>query len=480
MNKAIRQAMIFSLVLVLLLLANLTWVQGFQRERYALNPLNSRQFLEEKSTPRGQITTGGEILASSEKGPDGFYRRSYGSLPEAYGPVVGYLSDVYGTAGVEQSRNAILNGTDPSLFTRRAIDAVTGREPAGASLALTLLPEAQQAAYRELSSRGYTGSVVALRPSTGEVLAMASTPSFDPNPIAANDEAAWAALNDDPDAPLLNHATQRPLPPGSTFKVLTTIAALESGRTPDTRVTGAPRVTLPNTETTLENYGGAACAGDGGEVDLRTAFAYSCNTAFAELAVDVGADPLRRVADRFRVGDTFADLGVAQQPSTIGEIPDDAALAQTAIGQRDVAMTPLNAAMIASAIANGGELMEPHLVKAVLGRNLAPLKETRPESLGEAVHPDTAAILTDLMRGAEAHAGGDANRIASKTGTAEHGEVRGQYAPHTWWIGFTLDSDVAIAVVVENGGDAGAAATGSSVAAPVGRAVIDAIERSGR
>ena len=477
MNKSIRQVMLFTVVLIVLLLANLTWVQAFRTEQYAENPLNSRQFLEEKSRHRGQISAGGEILARSQLGDDGYYSRVYEANPEAYAPVEGYLSDIYGSSGIERSQNDILNGSDPSLFASRAIDTITGKERSGANVELTLLPEVQETAHGALADNGYVGYVVALRPSTGEILAMASTPSFDPNDIVANDADEWARLNADEDAPLLNHATQRPLPPGSTFKVLTTIAAVENGAGPDTTVTGASEITLPGTNTTLENYGGQSC---GGTTTLRTAFARSCNTAFAELAVDTGADPLRDVAERMGVGSDFDELGVPQEKSTIGEIPDDASLAQTAIGQRDVSFTPLQNAIIAATIANGGVRMEPHLVKSVQGQDLSTLKTTEPDQVNEAIHPDTAAILTDLMRGSENNSGGNGSAIASKTGTAEHGSERGALAPHVWYIAFAPDSDVAVAVVVESGGGQGQGATGASVAAPIGREVIAAVERTVR
>ncbi len=477
MNKSIRQVMMFTVVLIVLLLANLTWVQAFRTEKYAENPLNSRQFLEEKSRHRGQISAGGEILARSELGPDGYYSRVYDANPAAYAPVEGYLSDIYGSSGLERSQNDILNGSDPSLFASRAIDTITGRGRNGANLELTLVPEAQETAYRALADRGYVGSAVAIRPSTGEILAMASTPSYDPNQIARNDSDAWKQLNSDSNAPLLNHATQRPLPPGSTFKVLTTIAGIEKGATPETPVTGAARITLPGTNTTLENYGGSSC---GGMTTLRAAFAQSCNTAFAELAVKTGADPLRDVAERMGVGEEAKDLGVPQEKSTLGDIPDDAALAQTSIGQRDVSFTPLQNAIIAATIANKGKRMEPHLVKTVQGQDLSPLKTIKPKEVNQAIHPDTAAILTDLMRGSENHSGGNGSVIASKTGTAEHGSERGALAPHVWYIAFAPNSDVAVAVVVESGGGQGQGATGASVAAPIGRDVIAAVERSVR
>ena len=477
MNKTIRQIFVVVLGLFVLLLANLTYIQGFQQDKYAHNPLNSRQFLEEKSKPRGQITTDGDILAHSVKSENGFYDRSYDTDPEAYAAVVGYLSDIYGSAGIERSQNEILNGSDPSLFTSRALDMVTGKEPSGASAELTLLPNAQRTAYQQLAERGYVGSAVAIRPSTGEILAMASTPSFNPNDIAAGDESTWQSLNNNEGAPLLNHATQRPLPPGSTFKVLTTVTALEQGASPDTSVTGAPQITLPDTTTTLENYGGSTCGG--ATTTLRQAFAQSCNTAFAELGMQYGADALKDVAKRFGIGETHDDAGLPIQPSTVGEIPDQSSLGQTSIGQRDVSFTPLDNAIIAATIANGGVRMEPQIIKSVRGADLSEIKSFKPIEAGEAISPEIAETVTELMRGSESHSGGNGSRIASKTGTAEHGAVRGEYAPHVWYIAFAPDSDVAVAVVVENGGGQGQGATGASVAAPIGRALIDAVEQAG-
>lgn len=478
MNKTIRQIFVVVLGLFVLLLANLTYIQGFQQDKYAHNPLNSRQFLEEKSKPRGQITTDGDILAHSVKSENGFYDRSYDTDPEAYAAVVGYLSDIYGSAGIERSQNEILNGSDPSLFTSRALDMVTGKEPSGASTELTLLPNAQLTAYQQLAERGYVGSAVAIRPSTGEILAMASTPSFNPNDIAAGDESTWQSLNNNDGAPLLNHATQRPLPPGSTFKVLTTVTALEQGASPDTSVTGAPQITLPDTTTTLENYGGSTCGG--ATTTLRQAFAQSCNTAFAELGMQYGADALKDVAKRFGIGETHDEAGLPIQPSTVGEIPDQSSLGQTSIGQRDVSFTPLDNAIIAATIANGGVRMEPQIIKSVRGADLSEIKSFKPIEAGEAISPEVAETVTELMRGSESHSGGNGSRIASKTGTAEHGAVRGEYAPHVWYIAFAPDSDVAVAVVVENGGGQGQGATGASVAAPIGRALINAVEQAGR
>ncbi|MGO1866520.1 MAG: peptidoglycan D,D-transpeptidase FtsI family protein [Corynebacterium variabile] len=484
MNKSIRNVAVFAFVLVVILLANLTWIQGFQTSTYSENALNSRQFIEQKSIPRGQITAGGQVLAQSNADEDGLYSREYPTNPSAYGAALGYLSDQYGASGIEASQNSILDGTDDSLFASRAWDTITGKEAKGANVDLTLQPNVQQVAYDELSSRGYSGSVVALRPSSGEVLAMASTPGFDPsaitNPDAESSSAAFEALQNDPNAPLLNRSTQQTQPPGSTFKLITTAAALEAGDNADTMVNGESQITLPDTTTTLENYGGVSCGGP--QVPLRTAFSQSCNTSFVDLAVRHGADAFRDTADAFGIGEEDdEDFGLPIQNSTIGDIPDGAALGQSAIGQRDVALTPLQNAVIAATIANDGVRMKPHLVKQVTGSDLDVIQETRPNEAGRAISPEVSDQLTDLMRGSEQYSGGSGD-IASKTGTAEHGEDSRNSDPHAWYVAFgpSEDADVAVAVLVENGGDAGQAATGGSVAAPIGRAVIDAALQEAR
>ena len=470
MNKSIRITSLFALVLIVILLANLTWIQGFREDELAQNPLNSRNFLEAKSTPRGQISAGGQILAESYQDDNGYYQRQYVTSPQAFGPVQGYLSDIYGAAGLELGYNSVLNGTDSSLFTSQWLDVLTGAPTRGANIELTLDPDLQQTAYSQLSNNGYEGAVVALRPSTGEVLAMASSPSFNPNAIVdpATAENAWAEYTSDPQSPLLNHATQESLPPGSIFKIITTAAGLENGYSADSSVTAEAAVTLPGTNTTLTNYAGQSCDG-GGTTTLQTAFALSCNTAFVEMSVDVGADALRDAAEDFGVGETY-DLGISNVPGGLGEIPDDAALGQSSIGQRDVEMTVLQAAVMAATVSNGGVRMEPYLVSRVTGQDLSELSTHDPDSSG-GIEPEIAEQLTELMKASERNTAGYTGAdIASKTGTAEHG-AEGT-PPHTWYVAFA--GDVAVAVLVKNGGGMGTGATGGAVAAPIGRAVLQA------
>lgn len=473
MNRSLRFAAAFAVLLILVLLVNLTWVQGFREEQYANNPLNQRGFYEMKSIPRGQIATGGMVLASSSQDANGFYQRSYPSDdPAAFVPVTGYLSDQYGASGLEASYNQVLNGTDPALFTSQWMDTLTGKETAGANLELTLDPAMQQVAHQQLAGNAYEGAVVALRPSSGEVLALASSPGYDPNAIVdpATAEQAWAQVTEDPQNPLINHATQDTLPPGSIFKIITTAAGLNNGYSADSMLTGAPEITLPGTTTTLTNYGGQACAG-GGEVTLETAFSLSCNTAFVQMSVDVGADALRSTAEAFGIGEE-PDLGLPTSPGGLGDVSDDAALGQSAIGQRDVTMSALQAAIMAATVANDGRRMEPYVVDKITGADLEELRSADPHEVTQAISPEVAAQLEELMLASERNTAGGRAGIASKTGTAEHGVEN--TPPHTWYVAYLPDQDVAVAVVVKNGGGLGTGATGGQVASPIGRAVLDA------
>ncbi|WP_342318773.1 penicillin-binding protein 2 [Corynebacterium mayonis] len=475
MNKSIRLGAMFSLLLTVVLLINLTVVQGLREETYAQDGRNARNFIELKQINRGNINAGGTVLAQSHPDENNFFQRAYPNMPFSFAPVVGYVSDQYGTSGLEAGFNSELTGQSglTSRFTRTGAEKSTP----GNTLELTIDPQLQALAYDELSNPGYAGAVVAMRPSTGAVLAMASSPSFDPNTVANPRTAAdaWANLTSNPGNPLLNHATQEQLPPGSIFKIITTVAALRHGVTPDSPVTGQASIILPGTETALTNYGGQACGG-GGSVTLRTAFAQSCNTAFVQTAIDLGAEPLRNAAAAFGVGENY-DLGLPNAKGSLGQLPGAAELGQSAIGQRDVTMTALQAAVMVSTVANEGRRMAPYVVDKVIRPNLTPERETRPRELNEALTPEEAGALRELMLASErATWGYNGNGFASKTGTAEHGEGA---APHVWYVAFDPQKDVAVAVVVKNGGNLGQGATGGQVSAPIGRTILNAAPGGG-
>lgn len=473
MNKSIRFGASFSLLLIITLLISYSVVQGFREEEYAQNSRNARITSELKRINRGQISAGGEVLAESFKNESDYYQRTYPNMPYSFAPVLGYVSNQFGTAQLEAGFNAELTGEKrggASRFLR------TGQEQdqMGNSVELTIDPSLQALAYDQLSNPGYEGAIVALRPSTGEVLAMASSPSYDPNLIAdpATADEAWGAVTEAPGNPLLNHAMQEQLPPGSIFKIITTAAGLRAGYTPDSMLTGAAQTVLPGTEIPLTNYGDQACGGGGGgQVTLATAFALSCNTAFVEMSLATGADGLREAATAFGVGERY-DLGLPAASGSLGDLPGEAELAQSSIGQRDVTMTALQAAVMASVVANDGKRMAPYVVRRVLRPDLTEVSATEPKMLNEALSPEEADTIRGLMLGSERSTYGyDGNAFASKTGTAEHAEGA---APHVWYVAFDKDKDVAVAVVVKNGGNAGAGATGGQVSAPLGRAVLRA------
>lgn len=488
MNDSLRRLSVVFMALVVLLLANATLTQVFTADGYRTDPRNQRVLLDEYSRQRGQITAGGQLLAYSVS-TDGRFRflRVYPN-PQTYAPVTGFYSLGYSSSGLERAEDPVLNGSDERLFGKRLADFFTGRDPRGGTVDTTVRPDVQEAAWDAMADGcdgPCKGAVVALEPATGKILAMVSAPSYDPNKLASHDgavqTATWDQLRDDPNAPLVNRAIAETYPPGSTFKVITTAAALQSGSTPDTQLTAAPRIPLPDSTATLENYGGSACGG-GPTASLREAFARSCNTAFVELGIDTGADKLKSAAQAFGFDAPPAPIPLQVAESTVGPISDAAALGMSSIGQRDVAVTPLQNAMVAATIANDGITMTPYLVDTLKGPDLSNIATTAPIEQRRALSPQVAATLTDLMVGAEQvtqQKGAIAGvQIASKTGTAEHGTDPRNTPPHAWYIAFAPAQapKVAVAVLVENGGDR-LSATGGAVAAPIGRATIAAALR---
>ena len=324
---------------------------------------------------------------------------------------------------------------------------------------------------------------MALDPSTGEVLALVSHPSYDPSVLSSHDTdavvKAWKDLNADPDRPMVDRAIAGNLyPPGSTFKIVTSAAALESGRfTEESQIPGPATLDLPQTSTNLPNDDRQPCGPDN-KVTLKKALEISCNTAFGWLGMEIGADDFRSQAAKFGIGDRLT-IPMTVTPSSVPDQLNEPQLAQSAIGQYDVRVTPLQVAMISAAVANRGIVMKPHLVKKVTSSDLEVLDEPPAEQLSQAISPDTASALTRMMQGVVEDGTGTAAQIsgvevAGKTGTAQHQIGK---APHAWFTGFApaVDAQVAVAVVVEDGGNAGNEAAGGRVAAPIAKAVMQAV-----
>ena len=485
MNAPLRRVAVACLVLFGLLLANANYVQVVKAKSLREDPRNRRVLLRTYDRLRGPIVLGTgqsrQAVAVSKATTDSLkYLRTYPG-GAVYAPITGFDSLLYSRTGIERTQDPVLSGSDDRLFVRRLSDYVTGRQIAGGSIVLTLQRAAQQAAYDGLA--GKVGAVVALDPRTGAVLAMASRPSYDPTGLSSHDpskiRSAYKALIADPQDPLVNRAVERTYPPGSTFKVITSAAALASGRyTPQTQIPSPTVLDLPQTATTLKNFGGEQC-GDGKTSTLADALRISCNTAFGALGIALGQGAVRAQAKAFGFGDTSLTL---PQPVADSVYPDQLTppqVAQAAIGQFDVRVTPLQMAMVAAGVANGGEVMRPYLVQEVQAPDLSRLDLASPEVYSKAVSSPVAAQLTSMMEGVVASGTGTAAqipgvRVAGKTGTAQHGPGA---APHAWFIGFAPadNPQVAVAVLVEDGGNLGSEATGGKVAAPIARAVMQAV-----
>jgi peptidoglycan glycosyltransferase len=481
MNTPLRRLSVAVMLLFGLLLLNANYLQVVKASSLHENSHNPRLIAEEYSRERGPIVVGGTQVARSVETDDRLkYLRQY-SEPKLYAPATGFYSLVYGANGIEQAENSVLAGTDSALFVRRIIDLLTQTPPKGGSVALTLDPAAQRAAYDGLRKIPARGAVVALDPTTGAILAMVSTPSYDPNLISGHDTATvrenYNRLSSQRSRPMLNRALRETYPPGSTFKLVTAAAALESGKyTPDSKVDNSSVLKLPQTSATLPNENGGPCTS--GEATLTVALENSCNVAFGAVGLDLGADALQEQARKFGFGNAY-EVPMRSVASHFPENINEPQTAQSAIGQFDVRATPLQMAMVAAAIANRGVVMSPYLVQEVRGPKLEVLDSTKPQSLGQAVSPQTAAALTTMMTKVVDEGTGTNGQIpgvpvAGKTGTAQQGEGR---TPHAWFVSFApadAEPKVAVAVIVEDGADQ-PEISGNGLAAPIAQAVMRAV-----
>lgn len=469
-----------AIILMLALMANSTYLQAFRADE--LNGRNDNRRVRDAqfSVNRGPILIGSTPIAQSKPSKDRFeYQRSYQLGPE-YAPVTGYYSYLYGRSGIELNQNSQLNGSDPSLAFRRVVDVITNRRQQGASVGLTLNAKAQLAAYRGLA--GKKGAVVAIEPKTGKILALVSRPSYNPNELASHDlektGAAWKKLNADKNKPLTNRAIKELYPPGSTFKLVTAAAALSSGRyTPETKVRSPAVLELPQTTVGLPNQNGRNCGGSD-NATLTVALRESCNSAFGSVGLDLGAEALREQAEKFGFGERqLPDLGAVA--SRFPADPNAPQVAQSAIGQFDVQATPLQMAMVAAGIANGGDVMKPYLVQTVRTADLKTISETKPESLHQAVSSEVATQLTQMMVDVVENGTGRPARIngvqvAGKTGTAQTAPDR---PPFAWFTSFAPANDpqVAVAVMIEDANVPRTDIAGGTLAAPIAKDVMEAV-----
>ncbi len=476
----IRRLAVFVGLLFLALLVNVNLVQVTRANDLAGRPSNNRNVIKEYARQRGPILVGNTPVALSIPTAGRLkYQRTYANGP-LYAAATGFYSLVYGRTAIERIEDAVLSGTDPRFSIQQVADLIAGRATKGGSVQLTLDAKAQAAAYNAM--KGKVGAVVAIEPATGRILALVQTPSFDPGLLSSNDtavaRAAWAKYLADPANPMLNRPLAEVYPPGSTFKLVTLAAALSSGKFDAASTVPGPAVLpLPGTTASIHNYTGRSCATANGRVSLADALAVSCNTAFAYVGMQVGADELQRQAEAFGFNHRF------QVPMTAAtsRFPTDLNVPQTAqaaIGQYDVRSTALQMAMVVAAIANHGVAMNPYLVQTLLAPDLSVLETATPTVFGPAVTAAVAADITNMMvnvvdNGTGKNAQIKGVRVAGKTGTAQTGNNKPADA---WFVSFAPagSAQVAVAVVVEGAPNDGEI-SGGRLAAPVAKAVMEAV-----
>ena len=483
MNKPIRVVSVFCLVLFMALLVNVTYLMYVRADTLSDDPRNRRIITATFSRERGAILVGKDAVARSVPSDDKYkFQRVY-PQPMKYAPITGYFS-WYGQTGVESSQNSVLAGDDSRLFVTRLVDMLSNSDPKGGNVQLAANAAAQDAAWEGLEALpgDAQGAVVALEPTTGRVLAMASTPTFDPNKLASHDFGAVAdlskELNADPREPLINRAIGTTLPPGSTFKLVTAAAAIESGNyDADSQVPGGYRFKLPQSTTSVGNYDGGNCGGR--RITLTQALQVSCNVTFMSLANELGVDAMADQAEAFGFNDTsLEDLG-GQAESLYPRDLDPPQTALSGIGQSSVTATPLQMAMVVAAIANDGDVMRPYVVDEVRAANLSVLDRTDPQSISKAISSTTAEELTTMMvatvdSGTATPAQIPGVQVAGKTGTAQSTADR---PPYAWFVSFAPadDPQVAVAVLVQSSDTSRSEIGGGRLGGPIAKAVMEAV-----
>ncbi|MGX1547503.1 penicillin-binding transpeptidase domain-containing protein [Streptomyces adustus] len=482
MTKYIRHAAAFCVLLLVALLVNALRVQVFQAGPYDGSTANRRATIARYGQPRGDILVGGEpVTGSRDTGEQLRYERTYNDGP-LYAPITGFASQEYGTTLLEHAEDGVLAGTDPLLAPFPLWSDLTRGLPPGGKVVTTIDPAAQRAAYVGLAGR--KGAVAAIEPTTGRILALVSAPSYDPAELSGNrpaTKAAWERLNRDPDKPMLNRAVRQTYPPGSTFKVVTAAAALDAGVVTDMDAqTDSPDpYTLPGTRTWLTNEGDG-CQ----DASLREAFKWSCNTVFAKLGVDVGARDMVGTAQAFGFNDTGVRIPFSAATSTFDTSVDRAQLALSSIGQYNTRATPLQMAMVAAAVANGGRLRPPYLVERTTSRDGGTVSTAGSRPARQVMQPATAVRMRELMTdvvedGTGTNAAIPGATVGGKTGTAQHG-LGNSGIPYAWFVSWAQgeqdpEPKVAVAVVVEDASANRGEISGGGDAAPIARDVMRAV-----
>ena len=482
MTKELRRVSLVVAAMFLSLFISGTLLQAVNTEALADDSRNVRNIYESYKTQRGPILVDGKPIAESVAADDAYrYLRVYDN--EIYSAVTGFFSVFRGATGIESAANSYLSGQSSSQFFEQVNAVLSGNPVTGAAVELTLDPALQQAAWDALGN--YRGALIAIDPVTGNILAMVSKPGYDANVLAGHGNKkvrkTYQELGADSASPLINKTISGDLyHPGSVFKLVVAAAALESGQyTASSRFANPVSVQLPNSTSEVFNHSRNTC-GAGSEVTLIYALRYSCNVPFVELGLELGQDRLRAQAELFGFGKEIR-VPMLATPSIFPEAMDDAQLALSSFGQFDVRVSPLQMALVSSAIANGGLIMQPNLIESVISPNLSVIQSVTPEVLAQPITSATADVLKKMMvqsvtQGVASNASVSGVKVAGKTGTAENGD--GERVT-LWFTGFAPANNprVAIALVIEDGGGRDTGASGNGTAAPVARSFFQAVFR---
>ncbi|KFK89692.1 penicillin-binding protein [Streptomyces sp. JS01] len=480
MNKPLRRIAIFCGILVLSLLIRDNWLQYVRADELNSHKYNRRVEIERYAHERGDIIVDGKAITGSAETEDSdfTYKRVWKNGP-LWAPVTGYSSQAFDSSQLENLEDGILTGNDDQLFFDRTLSMFTGEKKRGGNIVTTLNGDAQKAAFKGLGDK--KGAVVALDPKSGAILALASTPSYDPSVFAGNsmkDSDNRQKLLKDKDKPMLNRALRETYPPGSTFKVVTAAAALENGLYDDIDAkTESPLPwTLPQSTTELKNEGSIPCK----DASLREALRWSCNTVFGKMSDDLGNRKMIEQTDKFGFNkEVFTPVRADASIYPEDNKPQNA---MAGIGQASNRTTPLQMAMVASAIANDGKLMQPYMVAERQAPNLDPVYTAEPEELSRALSGENAQKVQQMMEtvvkdGTGTNAQIPGVTVGGKTGTAQHG-LNNSEKPYAWFISYAKTdngSPVAVAVVVEDGNANRDDISGGGLAAPIARDVMKAV-----
>lgn len=492
MNKQLKFLTRTVFIMFLALFFSVTMIQFVSADELRANELNMRTVKNGYKVERGSILVDGEPVAYSTPTSDTYrFVRQYsnGSL---YSPITGYFSHSQGITGLELAMNQELSGSGNAQFFTRIMNTITGVAPQGSSVQTTIDPKVQEAAAAAMAEQGFEGAVVAIEPKTGRILALVSTPSFDPNLLSSNSDAEiianYSQLDKDPSQPLQNRAIAGDLyHPGSVYKLLVAAAAIEAGEaTPSTEFANPAELALPQTSRVMQNASRTTCGTDS-TATLEQAIVMSCNIPIAELAMGMDPDVVPEMARAFGFEQELS-VPLAVTPSVSPTPEDKAQTALSSIGQLDVRATPLQIAMVSAGIANGGTVMKPTLVDQVITPDLRVETQVTPEELAKPISAKTASAVAGMMEkgvssseGLARQSGIPGVRVAGKTGTAENGTTaEGNALPFTlWYTGFAPvdDPQVAVAVVIEDGGGEAYGYDGGSFDLPtaVGKRVMEAV-----